>query len=268
MLDDSFGKLARSTQRNKFVTVTHRSTPFYPDPLPGIDEERLIRERVCDTCQLRYAVYGEHRYCPVCGPRAHRRAGFAFSRSHPPQCPPHELPAETLRPLRETGVLDRTYADTVKNVVDAVESLAERASTCSRSDAHLASLPIVARPCAAPIAGSQIQSIWMVRRRAGPVRRSAQVSASSARVGAPDKPQIGARIEARDLGCAQACSTVPASLRLPSVPNWPNVRVHNASVSASKSGTAFVAAIVVSHSRRPSGRGVRRTPTVQTFSGS
>jgi rubrerythrin len=67
VLDDSFREMARSTRRNKFVSVTHRSTSFYPDPLPGIDEERLIRERACGTCGLHCAVYGEHLYCPVCG---------------------------------------------------------------------------------------------------------------------------------------------------------------------------------------------------------
>jgi hypothetical protein len=36
------------------------------------------------------------------------------------------LPAEALRPLRESGVLDRTYADTIENVVGTVETLAEK----------------------------------------------------------------------------------------------------------------------------------------------
>jgi hypothetical protein len=49
------------------VRITYRSKPFYPAPLPEIDEERLVRERACESCGLRYAVFGEHRFCPVCG---------------------------------------------------------------------------------------------------------------------------------------------------------------------------------------------------------
>jgi hypothetical protein len=47
--------------------VTHLGTGaavnrVFPQPLPGIDEERLIRVRQCAGCALRYAVFGEHRY--------------------------------------------------------------------------------------------------------------------------------------------------------------------------------------------------------------
>jgi Zn ribbon nucleic-acid-binding protein len=127
MLDESFGKMARSTRRNEFVQVTYRSSPFFPDPLPGIDEERLIRERVCGTCRLHYAVYGEHRYCPVCGPLPALTVALdALSADRTRLEVLHQLPNDTLRTLRETGVLDRTYADTVENVVGAVEALAER----------------------------------------------------------------------------------------------------------------------------------------------
>lgn len=35
--------------------------------LPGINEENLVRARVCEDCGLKYAVFGEHRFCPVCG---------------------------------------------------------------------------------------------------------------------------------------------------------------------------------------------------------
>ncbi|HUP71392.1 MAG TPA: hypothetical protein VM142_16490 [Acidimicrobiales bacterium] len=65
-LDDSFGRMARSS-RNSFLTITYRSKPFFPAPLPEIDEERLVRQSACEECGLRYAVFGEHRFCPVCG---------------------------------------------------------------------------------------------------------------------------------------------------------------------------------------------------------
>ncbi len=127
MLDDSFGRMARSARHNDFIQVKYRSEPFYPEPLPGIDEERLIRERTCGTCGLHYAVYGEHRYCPACGPLPVATVALdALSADRTRLAALHELPNDTLRVLRETGVLDRTYADTVENVVGTVETLAER----------------------------------------------------------------------------------------------------------------------------------------------
>ena len=125
-LNRSFGRAARRT-RGSFVQISYRSKPFYPAPLPGIDEQRLVRERRCADCQLRYAVFGEHRFCPVCG-----------------LLPPltialDALAAETVRldvladlepaaaaPLRESGVLDRTYVDTIENIVGIVEAMADR----------------------------------------------------------------------------------------------------------------------------------------------
>lgn len=122
-LDHSFGQAARRSHG----TLTYRSEPFYPSPLPGIDEAQLIRERSCATCQLRYAVFGDHRFCPICG-------------LLPPLVTATDaLAAETVRldvlggldpaataTLRESGVLDRTYVDTIENVVGIVEAMAER----------------------------------------------------------------------------------------------------------------------------------------------
>jgi hypothetical protein len=72
-LDGMFGRMVTPRPRCGFgIEISFRSTPFYPQPLPGIDEERLIRIRIrirtCPGCALRYAVFGEHRFCPVCGP--------------------------------------------------------------------------------------------------------------------------------------------------------------------------------------------------------
>jgi hypothetical protein len=61
----AFSRMGRS--QSSAVSVSYRSKPFFPDPLPGIDEERMIRERACDRCDLHYAVFGEHRFCPSCG---------------------------------------------------------------------------------------------------------------------------------------------------------------------------------------------------------
>lgn len=61
-LDEAFGRISRKSR-----SIRYRSKPFYPRPLPGITEEKSIRIRQCAGCALRYAVFGEHRFCPVCG---------------------------------------------------------------------------------------------------------------------------------------------------------------------------------------------------------
>ena len=127
MLDKSFGRMARRSGENSFFKITYRSTPFYPDPLPEINEENLIRERTCEGCGVRYAVFGEHRYCPVCGPLPARTVALdALAADETRIDVLGNLNAEVLRTLREAGVLDRTFADTVENVVGTIESFAER----------------------------------------------------------------------------------------------------------------------------------------------
>ena len=127
MLDDTFGGMARRSRNNSFVKTSYRSTPFYPEPLPGINEESLIRERICERCRLHYAVYAEHRFCPVCGPLPAMTVALdAIAADETRLDALANLPAEALRPLRESGVLDRTYADTIENVVGTVETLAEK----------------------------------------------------------------------------------------------------------------------------------------------
>ena len=126
-LDGAFKSLARRSRPGDLVQISYRSKPFYPQPLPGIDEERLIRERECLGCGLHYAVFGDHRYCPVCGPMLPKVVAL------------DALAAETARldvlatldptivaSLREQGVFERIFADTVKNVVGIVETLADR----------------------------------------------------------------------------------------------------------------------------------------------
>jgi hypothetical protein len=46
-LDTSFGRLARSTRNNSFMRFEYRPSRVYPRPLPGIQEEELVRERSC-----------------------------------------------------------------------------------------------------------------------------------------------------------------------------------------------------------------------------
>jgi DNA-directed RNA polymerase subunit RPC12/RpoP len=125
MLDKSFGSLARSTRNNKFVKISYRSKPFFPEPLPGINEERLIRERTCPTCGVRYAVFGEHRFCPVSGaldPADIARDALAAESAKLDAM--SEIPEPQRSALREQGVLDRIAVDTLSRVVGVVETLA------------------------------------------------------------------------------------------------------------------------------------------------
>lgn len=125
-LDDSFGRMARAS-RGSFLQITYRSKPFYPAPLPEVDEERLVRERACEQCALRYAVFGEHRFCLVCGLLAPLVAALDALAAETVRLDAlDELPSETRRRLHESGVLDRTYADTIENVAGIVEAMAER----------------------------------------------------------------------------------------------------------------------------------------------
>lgn len=135
ILDDAFGGMAKSGSGST-VTLTYRSAPFYPSPLPDIDERRLVRERECASCGIRYAVFGEHRFCPNCGQLAPLVAAL------------DALAAECLRldlltglepgtaaKYEEAGVFQRTYVDTVENVVGIVEATAERVFRSRAEDA-------------------------------------------------------------------------------------------------------------------------------------
>ena len=126
MLDETFHGLKRRS-RGSMVQITHRPTPFHPKPLPGINEERLVRERACSDCELRYAVFGEHRFCPICGPLRPLTTALDSLTAEVIRLDAwSELPTDTHAQLRESGVLDRTYVDTIENAVGVVETLAKR----------------------------------------------------------------------------------------------------------------------------------------------
>jgi hypothetical protein len=47
MLDNAFGGMATPRRDSSFgIKITYRSKPFYPQPLPGINEEELKRHYV------------------------------------------------------------------------------------------------------------------------------------------------------------------------------------------------------------------------------
>ena len=119
-----------SRSRNSSVKISYRSTPFYPKPLPSINEERLVRERSCPNCQLRYAVFGEHRFCPICGQLpALANALDSIAAETKRLDALSDVPSERHAELRESGVIDRTCVDTIENAVGIVEALAKRIFT-------------------------------------------------------------------------------------------------------------------------------------------
>ncbi|MFH9084142.1 hypothetical protein [Streptomyces sp. NPDC017673] len=123
-LDKMFGGLARSS-RGGSISFSYRSQPFYPRPLPGIDEEQLVRVRTCAGCQNNYAVFGEHRYCPVCGQLPAASIAFDALQADTARLDALEaLPTDAKALLREQGVFTRNWVDTVENVVGVVEALA------------------------------------------------------------------------------------------------------------------------------------------------
>ena len=72
-------------------------------------------------------VFGEHRFCPVCGllpPLVIAIDGLAAETVRLDAL--DELPHDVRRRLQESGVVDRTYADAIENVVGIVEAIAER----------------------------------------------------------------------------------------------------------------------------------------------
>ncbi|MDX3213972.1 hypothetical protein PV318_00135 [Streptomyces sp. ME02-6991-2B] len=127
-LDDIFRGLSRSTSRRSAVSFSYKSKPSLPRPLPGINEERLIRVRTCTGCELRYAIFGEHRYCPVCGKLPAATIAFDALQADSVRLDAlSDLPHEAQATLREQGVFTRNWVDTIENVVGVVEALADSA---------------------------------------------------------------------------------------------------------------------------------------------
>ncbi|MGJ5805319.1 hypothetical protein ACSCB1_40440 [Streptomyces europaeiscabiei] len=126
-LSKAFRGLARGDSRRSgiSVSVTYKEKPFYPRPLPGIDEERLARVRNCTDCHMRYAVFGEHRYCPMCGRIPPSSVAFDALQADTARLDAlNAVPTEAKAVLREQGVFTRSWVDTIENVVGVVEALA------------------------------------------------------------------------------------------------------------------------------------------------
>lgn len=136
IFDDVFGNMARGSGRS-MIQISYRSRPFYPAPLPDLDEERLVRERTCGTCHLHYAVFGEHRFCPVCGRLPPLTTALDALDAETKRLQALDnLPELSRATLRESGVLHRTYVDTIENVVSIVEVPSDRVFRAAVPNAH------------------------------------------------------------------------------------------------------------------------------------
>ena len=123
-LNDSFKNLAQRSRRGSGgVSITYTaSADTKPDALPEIVEESPIRERTCIRCLTRYAIFGEHISCPVCGrlpPEVVSRD--ALEAQEVALAMLEGLPTDRLDQLRESGALDRTAAGTLGSVVSILE---------------------------------------------------------------------------------------------------------------------------------------------------
>jgi len=137
-LSGAFRGLSRGSSRRSGISlsISYKEKPFYPRPLPGINEERLARVRTCPGCQVRYAVFDEHRFCPVCGRLPAAPVAFDALQAETARLDAlNAVSDEAKAVLREQGVFTRSWVDTIENVVGVVEALASAHFEASVTDA-------------------------------------------------------------------------------------------------------------------------------------
>jgi hypothetical protein len=124
-LDNMVRTINRSSSRGGMVSMTASRGPsraFPPSPLPTITESAPIRERQCQTCWNRYAVFGQHIACPVCGPLPPKVvAEDALAAQSAILDALDQLPADVLDQLRELGSVEQTASSALATVVSALE---------------------------------------------------------------------------------------------------------------------------------------------------
>lgn len=131
-LDEVLSDLARKVNsRSGAVRIEYSgrsSRSVRPQPLPPIVEEAPIRERRCARCANRYAVFGEHVACPVCGHLPPRVvADDALDAQEAALAALRQVPGAVLDQLREAGSLERTAAGALSSVVSILETFLKRA---------------------------------------------------------------------------------------------------------------------------------------------
>lgn len=127
MLDEAFSGMARKVNsRHGAIRMEYSGRSFrsaWPRPLPPIVEEAPFRERRCAMCGNRYAVFGEHVACPVCGPLPPRIvAEDAVEAQQSALAALDHVPDAVLAQLREAGSLERTAAGALDSVVSLLEA--------------------------------------------------------------------------------------------------------------------------------------------------
>lgn len=124
ILGSAFRNMARSVNgHGGMIRVEVGSSGFQaPSELPPIFEEAPIRERTCERCSNRYAVFGEHIACPVCGQLLPQNIAVDGLDAQATMLSVIEgLPLGVADKLRESGARDRTAAATLGSVVAIVE---------------------------------------------------------------------------------------------------------------------------------------------------
>ncbi len=124
ILGSAFRNMARSVNaQGGMIHVDVGSSGFHaPSELPPILEGAPIRERTCERCSNRYAVFGEHIACPVCGQLLPQNIAVDGLDAHAAMLSVIEdLPPGVADKLRESGARERTAAATLGSVVAIVE---------------------------------------------------------------------------------------------------------------------------------------------------
>lgn len=123
-LDKMFRGVARRSRHISYSPGVRRTTPR---PLPGIDEQRIVRERTCGECTLAYAVFNDHRFCPQCGQLTPLRTAMLALETQRTRIELMlQLPDEQRSEWDESGATETAFADAVKSAVTIVEVCAER----------------------------------------------------------------------------------------------------------------------------------------------
>jgi hypothetical protein len=122
-LDRMLGRLAsRYSSPGGAVRLTYRVSSALPEQLPEVVEEAIVREWACQSCGIRYAVFGEHVYCPTCGLLPPGQVALdALGNQRVLVNLADALPPEEERRLLEQGVFDRLAADALRFVVAILE---------------------------------------------------------------------------------------------------------------------------------------------------
>ncbi len=125
-LDDMVRSINRSSSGGGMISFSASrspSRPYLPSPLPMITEQAPIRERQCVRCRNRYAVFGQHVSCPVCGPLTPKVvAEDVLAAQAAILNALDQLPAEALDELRELGSVEQTASSTLGAVVSSLET--------------------------------------------------------------------------------------------------------------------------------------------------